>query len=65
MEACVQSGVFSGEWKFTGDAAASGKGKQVSNATTRQLLGWKPKYSSFRSFMAAGGKDFYNTSGLF
>lgn len=65
MEACVKSGVFSGEFKFTGDVSPNGMGKKVTNDTTRKLLNWKPKYNSMQEFMMAGGKDFYNTSGLY
>ncbi len=64
MEACTSSGVFQGEVNFTG-SEASGLGKQVNNSKTLARLGWQPKYSSFKEFMMAGGKDFYNTSGLF
>jgi hypothetical protein len=38
----------------------------VNNAATRSKLGgWAPKYSSFQQFFMDGGKDYYNTSGLF
>lgn len=64
MDACISSGVFQGEVKFTG-SDASGLGKQVNNSKTLARLNWQPKYSSFKEFMSAGGKDFYNTCGLF
>ena len=65
MEACISSGVFSGEFRFTGAEGDGGRGKRVTNAATRSALGWRPKYPSFAAFMAGGGKDFYTTSGLF
>jgi len=41
-------------------------GKRCNNDGTRAALGgWTPKYTSFASFMMSGGKDFYNTCGLF
>jgi hypothetical protein len=50
----------------TADATPGGKGKVVNNAATRAKLGgWAPKYSSFKQFFMDGGKDYYNTSGLF
>jgi hypothetical protein len=48
------------------DATPGGKGKVVNNAATRAKLGgWSPKYASFKQFFMDGGKDYYNTSGLF
>ena len=65
MDACTSSGVFSGEVRFTG-SEAGGMGKRVDNSKTRAALGgWRPVHASFRDFMVAGGKDFYNSSGLF
>lgn len=46
--------------------AGGGLGKKVKNDVTRQLLGnWTPKYTSFKQFFMDGGKDYYNSSGLF
>jgi len=66
MAACTDSGVFTGQVTFTAGAEA-GLGKKVDSSRSRAALGgWKPKYSSFRSFMEEQkGKDWYNTSGLF
>ena len=66
MAACKRSGVPSlqGEVKWMVPEAQSAKGKQVFNDGTRKALGgWKPKYESFEAFVAAGGSDFYTTSG--
>ncbi|KAF5840565.1 hypothetical protein DUNSADRAFT_16228 [Dunaliella salina] len=41
-------------------------GKRCNNGSTRAALGgWTPKYSSFAEFMHSGGRDYYNTCGLF
>eukprot|EP00878_Enallax_costatus_P035525 GHUV01039663.1.p1 GENE.GHUV01039663.1~~GHUV01039663.1.p1 ORF type:complete len:189 (-),score=21.38 GHUV01039663.1:338-904(-) len=67
-DACFASGLFGeGSVKFTGTPEiGGGKGKVVDNERSRELLGgWKPKYASFKQFFADGGKDYYNTSGLF
>jgi hypothetical protein len=65
MDACISSGVFSGEVSFTG-SEAGGLGKRCDNSKSRaQLGGWAPVHSSFRDFMVAGGRDFYSSSGLF
>jgi hypothetical protein len=46
--------------------AGGGLGKKVNNDVTRQLLGgWAPKYNSFKQFFMDGGKDYYNSSGMF
>ena len=63
-EACQLSGQFSGSVRFTGQEG-SNKGKIMSNCQTREALDWEPKYSSFEEFMAAGAKDYYNTSPLY
>ncbi|PNH00210.1 hypothetical protein TSOC_013981 [Tetrabaena socialis] len=48
-----------------GAAGGRGRGKMVENSATRAALGgWAPKYESFAAFMAAGGKDLYNSSGV-
>lgn len=68
VDACFASGLFSGSVKFTGapDTTPGGKGKVVNNTATRAKLGgWSPKYTSFRQFFMDGGKDYYNSSGLF
>ncbi|GIL64354.1 hypothetical protein Vafri_18326 [Volvox africanus] len=69
VEACFSSGVFPRTAvTFTGsfpEGGSSGRGKRVANDASRLALGgWRPRYASFAEFMAAGGKDFYNTSGL-
>ncbi|GIL82117.1 hypothetical protein Vretimale_7121 [Volvox reticuliferus] len=69
VESCFNSGVFPRTAvTFTGslpEGVSSGRGKLVANETSRNALGgWRPRYPSFVEFMAAGGKDFYNTSGL-
>lgn len=70
MEACSSSGVFpQATVSFTGsfpEGSTAGRGKRVNNSASRAALGgWAPRYSSFAAFMAAGAKDYYNTSGLF
>jgi nucleoside-diphosphate-sugar epimerase len=69
VDACFDSGVFSGSVKFTGPepSAGTGLGKRVNNDVTRRMLGgWEPKYASFEGFFkATGGKDFYTSSGLY
>ena len=66
-DAAVASGVYksaSAPVKFTADeAAATSRGKLMSNAATREALGgaWKPKYSSFEAFVASGAVDIYGT----
>eukprot|EP00879_Flechtneria_rotunda_P005880 GHRR01006186.1.p1 GENE.GHRR01006186.1~~GHRR01006186.1.p1 ORF type:complete len:376 (+),score=78.33 GHRR01006186.1:170-1297(+) len=67
VDACFESGQFTGSVKFTGmPNNGGGKGKQVDNGYSRQQLGgWQPKYPSFKQFFMDGGKDYYNTSGLF
>ncbi|GLI63574.1 hypothetical protein VaNZ11_006574 [Volvox africanus] len=69
VESCFSSGVFPrSAVTFTGsfpEGGLSGRGKRVDNEASRLALGgWKPRYASFAEFMAAGGNDFYNTSGL-
>ncbi|KAG2427367.1 hypothetical protein HXX76_012560 [Chlamydomonas incerta] len=69
VEYCFAGGAFERvPVSFTGtfpDGGKTGRGKRVDNSGTSQALGgWKPKYESFQSFMAAGGADYYNTSGL-
>lgn len=67
-DACFASGLFGdGSVKFTGTPeSGGGKGKVVDNEYSKQQLGgWKPKYDSFKQFFKDGGKDYYNTSGLF
>jgi nucleoside-diphosphate-sugar epimerase len=66
VDACLESGQFTGEVTFTGatPSGPSGLGKRVANDATRAALGWEPKYPSFREFFMAGGRDYYNTSGL-
>lgn len=64
--ACTQSGLFDGEVKWLVPDGQKATGKRCNNDGTRKALGgWTPKYDSFASFMLSGGKDFYNTSGLF
>ncbi|KXZ56139.1 hypothetical protein GPECTOR_1g118 [Gonium pectorale] len=69
IEACFSTGVFPRvPVNFTGslpEGGKSGLGKVVdASASLAALGGWAPKYASFQVFMAAGGKDFYNTSGI-
>ncbi|GLC39271.1 hypothetical protein PLESTB_001649100 [Pleodorina starrii] len=69
VEVCFSSGVFPRvPVNFTGsfpEGGSTGRGKRVSNSASRTALGgWSPRYPSFADFMRAGGKDFYNTSGL-
>lgn len=68
VDACFDSGVFSGSVKFTATPEqGGGLGKRVNNDVTRRLLaGWEPRYSSFRDFFLVNkGADFYTNSGLF
>eukprot|EP00775_Hariotina_reticulata_P004010 gene4010-4261_t len=68
VDACFASGLFgAGTVKFTGTPeTGGGLGKKVNNDVTRKLLGnWTPKYNSFKQFFMDGGKDYYNSSGLF
>ena len=65
-DAAVASGVYktSAPVTFTAaEAAATSRGKLMSNAATREALGgeWKPKYSSFEAFVASGAVDVYGT----
>ena len=65
-DAAVASGVYktSSPVEFTAkEAAATSRGKLMSNAATREALGgeWKPKYSSFEAFVASGAVDVYGT----
>jgi nucleoside-diphosphate-sugar epimerase len=69
VDACVQSGLFSGlgsgSVRFTGTPeGGGGLGKVVTNEQTRAALGgWAPKYASFQDFfLKQGGQDFYNSS---
>ena len=64
MDATLASGAFSGEVEFTGPAEA-GPAPQARNDATREILKWTPKYTSFKSFMLAGAKDFYTESEAF
>lgn len=62
MDATLQSGKFSGEVKFTApDEQKLGPGS--SNQETRKLLGWTPKYTSFKDFMLTHAQDYYSQSG--
>lgn len=45
MASVESSGVYSGSTVFTAEEGNS-KGKLVSNSTTLNTLGWKPKYST-------------------
>eukprot|EP00200_Dunaliella_tertiolecta_P005418 CAMPEP_0202355650 /NCGR_PEP_ID=MMETSP1126-20121109/10453_1 /ASSEMBLY_ACC=CAM_ASM_000457 /TAXON_ID=3047 /ORGANISM="Dunaliella tertiolecta, Strain CCMP1320" /LENGTH=301 /DNA_ID=CAMNT_0048948295 /DNA_START=238 /DNA_END=1143 /DNA_ORIENTATION=- len=64
--ACTQSGVFEGEVKWLVPDGERTTGKRCNNDGTRAALGgWTPKYSSFAEFMHSGGRDYYNTCGLF
>lgn len=64
MDATTASGKFEGSCTFTGQEGGD-PGKRVSNDKTCKALKWKPKYTSFVSFMQGGAEDFYTTSGLF
>ena len=64
MDATLASGAFSGEVEFTGPEEAS-PAPEARNDTTRAELNWAPKYTSFKSFMLAGAKDFYTESEAF
>jgi nucleoside-diphosphate-sugar epimerase len=69
VDACFDSGAFSGSVKFTAPEPTGGVqlGKRVNNDISRAALGgWAPKYSSFVDFFkTTKGTDFYTTSGLF
>ena len=69
VDACFDSGAFSGSVKFTAPAPTNGVGlgKRVNNDITRRKLGgWAPKHNSFVDFYkTTKGQDFYTTSGLF
>ncbi|KAK9802050.1 hypothetical protein WJX73_006937 [Symbiochloris irregularis] len=64
IDATVASGCYEGSAELVGPEGGS-KGKQLSNAATREALGWEPKYSSFEAFMSQGAQDFYKSSSLF
>lgn len=65
MAACAASGMYEGEVAWLLPDQGPHRGKRVDNSATRALLGgWAPKYESFKAFMEAGAKDWYNTSGL-
>ncbi len=51
---------LTGEVSFTEGDGAGNLGKQMSNAKTREMLGWAPKYTSVdRFFEGARGEDWY------
>jgi hypothetical protein len=53
-----------GEVNWTLSQAQSTLGKRVDNCGTREVLGgWVPKYDGFEAFLAAGGTDFYTSTG--
>lgn len=60
-DAAVGSGVYGEGAKrveFSGAPGASA-GKRLLPLETRKLLHWAPKYASFASFVAGGGRDAY------
>ena len=58
MDATIASGAYSGAVEFIGQKDAR-IGKVLDNAATRNTLNWKPKYMSYKDFMAAGAMDWY------
>ena len=64
MDAVLQSGVFEGKVTFTGPAEPK-PAPASCNKATQNALDWRPKYPSFKAFMAAGAQDFYSSSPAF
>lgn len=61
----LESGLFNGEIRATGDASITGPTKLLDNSKTLELLSknWTPNFS-FADFMKSGGNDWYKVSGL-
>lgn len=62
MTSIETSGVLPGKVVFTEKESGANLGKVMSNARTREQLGWLPKYKTVCSFFENGGEDWYSSN---